>query len=243
MFNKSVSDSLQRTWLAAGAAVVTVGAGIYKDVKANKAQKNAAGRRTAYTRPKELIDIVNANQAMATQGLPEETLAYMTNQNDRAFNSSLGALQRLGGDANSAAALFEQNLQNTFKIGSQNALVNMQNWDKFINSKQYLAQASDAEWASREGMVKDEQAAAQQRRLEANAQITSGINAGISAYGNYQTGQLYKPQTTQVDAGSNRYIPNANPETVSSTDVRTAGSTITRTVVGFDPVTGRPIYG
>lgn len=172
MFNKLLSDNFQRSWVAVGSAAITIGTGVVKGIQAKKAQKNALARRKPYQTAKELIEANNMQRSLATQGFTPETLDYFTNQNDRGFANSLDAVQRLGGDANSAAALFDQRIQNTFKIGAENSLLNMQNFSKMIEGERYLAQSRDAEWASQESMIKDEQAAAQQRRLEASATET-----------------------------------------------------------------------
>lgn len=244
MFYKNTYDQLQRSWAAIGVAGVSVAAGVIKGAQAKKAQRAALAKRTAYQTPQELIEVINAQRAMADQGLPEQTLNYLTNQNDRAFNTSLGTLQRLGGEANSAAALFDQSIQNSFKIGSENTLMNMQNFSKFIDAGKYLAQSRDAEWASEQGMIKDEQAAAHQRRLEATAQIGEGINTGISVYANYKLAQLYNKKKDDTSGGSiPMYVPNANNATQSSNQVRSQGAAIGASIIGYDPTTGIPIYG
>lgn len=244
MFNRQLTDTFTRSWVAVAGAAVSIGVGVVKGAQAKKAQKAALAKRTAYQTPKELIEVINAQKAMADQGLPEQTLNYLTNQNDRAFNTSLGTLQRLGGDANSAAALFDQSIQNSFKIGSENTLFNMQSFSKFIDGGKYLAQSRDAEWASEQGMIKDEQAAAQQRRLEATAQIGEGINTGISVYANYKLAQLYNKKKDDTSGGSiPMYVPNANVGTQSSNTVRAQGATIGASIIGYDQTTGQPIYG
>ncbi len=214
MFNRLLSDQRQYAWAAVAGAVISVGAGVIKGAQAKKAQKNAMARRTPYKTPQELIEATNAAKAMATTGFSPETLNYYTNQNDRAFNSSLQATQQLGGDANQAAALFDQKFQNIYKIGQENTLLNLNNWSKFLDSQKYLAGSMDAEWASREGMIKDQQAAAQQNRLEATAQISNGINTGIAAYSNYKVGQLY---TTPANAN----VPQETFQPLAVTNSRT----------------------
>lgn len=229
--------------LSAGQTV----AGLIKDSKAKKDQQSALAKREAYKTPKELIEVVNAAKSRAQDGYDPTTLSYLTNKTDQAFDSSLDVLQRNGGDANSAAGLFDQKMQQMFKIGSENALLNMQNFSKFLSAETMLAQSRDAEWASKQGMVKDELQAAQMNRNAATAQIQNGISTGIATLANYETGKLYQQQQQKnQDTSVPNYVAapdlSLQPNTNSSS-VRSTGASIGRSVIGYDPITGKPIYG
>lgn len=221
--------------LGAGEAVY----GIIKGIKADKDFKNAMKQRKAYQTPKELYQLLQATQSNAQSGFDAETLNYLTTQNNNAFGSSLETLQKLGGDPNSAAALFDQQMQNILKVGAQNHALNLENFSKYLGALDTMANSKAAEWSSQQDIVKDKLQAANANKATAFKNISNGINTTIGALGADATGNLYgsKPQGNSVRSvggvGGNTYTagnidPTAPPPTIIKNGVTYTWNPITQ---------------
>lgn len=178
-------------------AVLAGAQAVYGAIKGNQASKDfnaAKARETPYKTPEELQKILQATQANAQGGFDAETLDYLTTQNDRAFSASLGANQRLGGNANDAAALFDQQMQSIMKVGAQNHALNLENFSRYLGALNTIADSEGAEWSSEQNIVKNELQAANANRQAAFGNIQSAINTGIAAYSEAKMDDLYDPK-------------------------------------------------
>jgi hypothetical protein len=113
-------------------------------------------------------------------GFSPETLSYITGQVDRGFSSSVNAATMLGGNPNDLSAILDQKIQASFKIGAENQLENMKNFDRYLMTQQLVADNLAAEQKSQQDMVKDEIQAAAAKKKDGMQNVVGGINAGIS---------------------------------------------------------------
>ena len=218
---------LQRTSAAIGVglAAVSIGLGVAKDVKANKAGKEALGKVKPYQTPKEVLDVLNATQSNAQSGFDATTLDYLTKQTDNAFSGSLATAEKLGGDPNALSAIFGQKIDGIMQIGAQNHQLQMSNFSAYLTAKNAVAANSAAELKSQQDLLKNQLQKVAQDKADATQQIAQGINTGISAVSNYGIAKLlaggntpttYAPQTTNTTG----YVP---PPIASSTSLRGTG--------------------
>ncbi len=180
--------------------VAQAGFGIVQSISANSKIKKALARRTAYTTPSEYFDILQATQSMASQGYDPFTLNYLTNQTDRAFDSSLSAATRLGADPNVLSNLFDQKLQATMKIGAENHALNMENFSKYLNAKDVIGTNAAAEWKSKQDMIKDELQSLGAEKQAGLQNLGSGLNATISTAASNDTAKLYTEMLAALKA-------------------------------------------
>lgn len=165
--------------LIAGGAQSIIGA--IGQGKANKQLNRLFKQRQAYQTPQEIFDIVNMTANNAQTGLGAETLDYLTGQADRGLSSSLDAATRLGADPNQLSGLLDSYFQDIFKIGNENELAKMKKFDSLISANQLLAQNKDAEWASRENILKDQMQATGAKAAAGLQNVQSGVNLGLNA--------------------------------------------------------------
>lgn len=175
--------------LLLGAGQMVLGA--TQKEKADDDAKKALAMRKPYKTPEELYKILQATEYNAQNGFDPATLAYLTNQTDRAFDSALGTAELLGANPNDLSALFDQKLQATLKIGSENAALSMENFSKYLSANQMIASSKDAEWQDAENKVKDLQQQAGVAKAQATQQISEGLNTVVSGIGQLGTSDLY----------------------------------------------------
>lgn len=169
----------------------------------NNKLKKLFKQRTAFQTPSEVLDILNSTEQRAQSGYDPQTLDFLTNQADRSFATSTGNALRLGADPNVIAGLDDQYLQNIMKIGSDNATLQLQNFDKFLNAKQLVAANKEAEWASKENLIKDEMAAASTKVAAGQQNLQSGINLGLQVATSGAMNDLYGLNTPTSNVGNN----------------------------------------
>lgn len=174
--------------LGAGQAIV----GGIQTISGNAAKKKALAKRKPYQTPQEVIDLLNATESNAQLGFNPETLAYLTNQTDRAFTGALGTASRLGADPNDLSALFDQKMQAIMKIGAQDHAYNMENFSKYLSALDSVAANKAAEQKSEQDIIKDQLQSAAQEIQTGTANISGGINTGIGAFSAGNTANLYK---------------------------------------------------
>lgn len=189
--------------LAAGQAIL----GAVQKGKANKAAKAAQDRqdsllaqRKTYKTPSEIYQALQAVTNRAQSGYDAETLNYLTSQTDRAFSSNLATQQYLGGDPNSFAASFDQQLNQIMKIGAENHAVNMQNFNNYINALDVVGKSKDAEWQSSENLIKDQLQSAQAQRANAVQDSANATNTIINAIGNGILSTYYNSANAKLDS-------------------------------------------
>jgi hypothetical protein len=206
--------------LAIAGAAQIVGNLIKGNNAADDAKKLRAQRK-AFKTSDEIYDIEAATAANAQQGYDANTLNYLDNQINRAASSAYGTAERLGADPNQLAEIFDQQIQATMKVGAENHALNMENFGKYLGAKELLSKNLDAEWASQQGLIKDDLQAANERRKEATAGVSNGVNNIISQYTSDQLAKLYKEQN-QNNTSSTASLPAIdpyNPTVINSSDI------------------------
>jgi hypothetical protein len=188
---------------AGGQAIgaIQAASGLIEKISAKKQMKRLRGMRRAFRTPDEVYDILHATQSRAQEGYDPTTLSYLTNQSDRAFSSTMGGMLRMGGDPNDAASLFDQKMQSMFRIGAESQHLNMQNFNKYINAVQLVAQNKETEWASEQSMLKDDMQAQGKRIEDANKNLQSGLNAMIGSQAAHETSDLYREDARGGNGG------------------------------------------
>jgi hypothetical protein len=185
------------------ASLVTAGIGGIQSIigaigqgKANKKLNKLFKQRTAYQTPKEIMDVLNSTQYNAQSGYDPQTLDFLTNSADRGFATQTGTALRLGADPNLISGLDDKYLQDIMRIGSDNATLQLQNFDKFLNAKTLVAENKTAEWQSREDLLKDQIQAVAGKAAAGAQNVNSGINTVVQAGSNLAASQLFKPTVT-----------------------------------------------
>lgn len=171
------------TAITVGSSVVKTIGGLFGKDNAQDEMKRLQAQVKSYQTPDEIFKIVQASQNNASQGLDAETLNYETTQIDRGFTSGLNTMLRLGGDPNDAAALYDQKIRATLKVGSDNHAENMKNFQIYLNSLGTLAANKAAEQKSKQDIIKDQIQATAGQINESNKDIWNGVNgviAGVS---------------------------------------------------------------
>lgn len=179
--------------------------GVDQKSKADQDAKTALAMRKPYKTPAELYKILQATEYNAQQGFDPVTLAYLTNQTDRAFTSALDTTQHLGGDPNDVAALFDQKMQSILRIGAENHSLNMENFSRYLAAEDAIAKSKDAEWQDAENKVKDRQQQAAVGKVQATQQISEGFNTIASGIGQIGMNNLYTDNKNGLDDQFNDY--------------------------------------
>lgn len=190
-----------------GLAGAQTALGIVQAITGDAKMKKLLAQRKAYVTPDEIFDILNATASRASSGYDPTTLNYLTNQTDRAFSSSLDAATLLGGDPNDLSALFDQKMQATFKIGAENQLLNMKNFERFLQAESLVADNLAAEAKSREDILKDRIQAAGFNKQSGLQNIGSGLNAALGTVSSLGTANLYRDQTPTDPAYTSTLTP------------------------------------
>lgn len=186
---------------------------IVEGIKAKKANKQLVklfSQRKAFTTPKEVFEILQATQFNAQSGFGAETMDFLTNQADRAFATNTGTALRLGADPNTISGLDDQYLQSIMKIGADDSMLRLQNFDKFLNAKELVAQNKAAEWQSKENLLKDQMAAVSGQVAAATQSGQSGINLVTAAGSAAASGNLYGNNSFSTTRLPNTNLSNNN---------------------------------
>ena len=187
--------------MAAAAIVlsaVSIASGIIQAAAAAKRRKALSreqdrllAQRKTYKTPSETYEILNAAENRAQSGLDPATLAYLTGESNNAFGSALSVAQYLRADPNSLSGIYDQHLNNIIKIGAENHNQNMKNFTGYIGALGAVGESKDAEWLSRDNLLKDQMQAKQADINFAAASEQSGYNTAISGVSNLATALLY----------------------------------------------------
>lgn len=189
--------------------------------KANLNLDKLFKQRKAYQTPKEIFDIVNMQENAAQTGFSPQTLDYLTSKTDAGLASSLGTAGRLGADPNTLSTLVDSYSKDIFGIAGENELTKMKKYDGLLNALQLLSQSKDAEWASKDNLIKDQMAAQAAKLQAARENVQSGLNligggiSGIASSNLYSDGSAGKvankgtavSTSTGTNPGSNRATP------------------------------------
>lgn len=179
-----------------GLGALEAGLNYFAKRKALKEQKALLSQRKAYQTPQEIFDILNATESKAASGFDPTTLAYLTNQTDQAFAGSLGTLNRLGGNPNDAAALFNEKVDSIMKISSQDQELKTQNFSRYLSALGEVAANKAAEQKSQQDIIKDKLQATGVNIQNNDMNIASGLNAIIGGASALGVGSLYNPDGT-----------------------------------------------
>jgi hypothetical protein len=147
----------------------------------NRRLKRLFNQRSVYSTPDEVYDSLNLATNNAQTGFGAETMNYLTTQSDRDLTSSLGAATRLGADPNAIANIFDNQMQNVLKIGAENETMRLSKLGQVYQGLQGVIQGKDAEYASKQNLIKDQMAAEAQKVQAGQQNIESGINGAIGA--------------------------------------------------------------
>lgn len=173
--------------------------------EANRDLQRLFSQRKAYKTPAEIFDILNLTESNAAHGYSDETLNYLTGQAGAGLSGTLGTAERLGADPNQLSGILDSYYGDIFKIGAENDLVKMKKFDSLTNAIGLVAQNKEAEYQSRENLIKDQMQAAAARLSKAEQGVNSGLNFGIQALTNLASGGLYntsKPNSPEIIASN-----------------------------------------
>jgi hypothetical protein len=172
-----------------GAAQAAVG--LVQTITQGARSKRLRKQRRAYQTPDEIYDILNAVESRASSGYSPETLQYITSGADNALSSSLSAATRLGADPNQLSNMLDQRIQASFRLGAENQLENMKNFQGYIDALGLVAENKAAEQKSREEYLRDDLAAAGAGQQAGFQNILGGAQTALNTIAADRTSRLY----------------------------------------------------
>ena len=181
-----------------GLAAAQTALGLVQAISGGAKAKRLLKQRRAYQTPEEIFKILQASQSRAAGGYDPGTLSYITGQADRGFSSSLNAATQLGADPNQLSALLDQRIQSTFRIGAENQLRNMENFNKYISSLNLVAENDAAEQKSQQDLIKDQLQATSMQQQSGLQNIFGGANTALSTVSSMETANLYRDRTKAI---------------------------------------------
>lgn len=184
------------TALALGSSVIQGIRGLFGGSSAKGEMEDLLNQRAAYKTPDEVYDILAATQNNASSGLDPVTLSYLTGQTNQTFAAGLGTAERLGANPNDLGALFEQKINATMKIGSENHSANMARFSEYLSALGSVAENKTAEWKSQQDILKDKIQAKAGEIKSYRADVGNSINTAVGALAADETGNLYNPNST-----------------------------------------------
>ena len=159
--------------------------------KENEKLDQLFAQRTAFQTPSEVYDILNLSQNEAQQGFSDQTMEYFTGQAGAGLAGTLGVAKRLGADPNNLDNILDSYYGDIFRIGAESDLVKMKKTDQFTKALGLVAANEEAEWQSRENIIKDQMQAASARFDAQNLQYNSGFGLLTQAGTNLAIDDLY----------------------------------------------------
>lgn len=146
MFKNDYTVSFQRSWLAAGAAVVSAGVGIYKTVKSSNDQKKQRKaleeekrNQPKYEIPEAFEENRNISASNASQGLGSSAKDFYKSLVEGGLTSSLTAAQSGGGGVNSLQELMDSYNRSAQSTAAADAQLKRANIGDFIKENTALA--------------------------------------------------------------------------------------------------------
>lgn len=204
---------LQYTLAAVGVigSVASLGYSVYKDVKSEKQDKQAAAEGASLKRPFEKIqDEYYQNQNIAkeqaTSGLPIDVKLGLQKQRDRGLSSSLDALKQGGGGPNDFGRLnsiYDDSLKNESAEDAQQHFANIQ---YLLGVNKDIAGQKTTQWGVNEYQPYESKLAEiQGRRTAAQTNEANAVNQGIGSITSITTSLKnavggYKNTPSSVDA-------------------------------------------
>lgn len=132
------------SYVAAGAAVVSAGVGIYKSVKAKKQEKRdrAALEKAKAEQPDYAIQPEfeqNRNLYAGSLGMPQSVQNFYKSVAEQGLTSSIGAMQQFGGGINSLGDLLDKHNQSMERAAVADAQMRIAGVKDFIGANSALA--------------------------------------------------------------------------------------------------------
>lgn len=176
----------------AGAALsaLQTGWGIYQDIKSQKKINSLLTQETPFQTSQQIYDILNAtlNQAQGDT----ITRNFETNQVNQNLSDSIGAATRLGADPNVLSSIFQNSVNGIMKVGEDFHQSNTAAFSNVLNAFKLLADNKDAEYASKQDILKDKLAAAGANLQTGTQNISGGLSGILSSLSSKATGDLFK---------------------------------------------------
>lgn len=188
------------TALQAAEGIVQTGVGLIEGGAARKRQRGLLAQRQTFQTPDEIGKILNLTLNQA--GGDTISRNYSQNGLDNAFSSYFGTAERLGANANDLSSGFQQYMQGQFKIGDQFHQSNTEQFSKVLSAYGLVAQNKEAEYVSKQDLLKDRLSAEGLNLQSAAGNIQGGLNTTNAAISSYAIQQLYKNQ-----AGNDKPLP------------------------------------
>lgn len=238
---------------SAAANVLQTGLGLYKSFTGASDYKKARDEQAKLADPfykiqDEYFQNKNIAEANAGQGLPSATKNYLTTQAGQGLGTGISASLQGGGDPNQIAKLLQGYYNNVGKIGSEDALMHVQNIDKFIDRNKDLAGQKTMAWTLNEYAPYERKLKELKERMAAGKQNEFGglsdAIGGIAATGtSLQNSGLGK--TSSIPSTFEKYavptntvsqpVPNVyNPNTIQQ------GNNLSQTPLNLTPVDSIP---
>lgn len=183
-----------------------------KEKRANREQERLFKQRKAFQTPSEVFDILNLTTSNAAQGYSDDTMQFLTGQAGSGLAGSLATAERLGADPNQLSGLLDSYYGDIFKIGAENDLLKMKKFDSLTNALQLVAANKEAEYQSKENLLKDRMQSVASRVQAANVGQQSGLNLLTSGLANLAAGFLYDNSTPNRPGITASNIPATVPE-------------------------------
>lgn len=175
------------SWVSVGVGAVSLGASVYKGLKANSADKQAAKegaslKRPFYQIPGEYFENRNIASERATQGLSDAEKTYTGEQRERGLASSLDTLGETGGGPNDFAQLNQVFADSLKSQSALDAQLHMKNIEFFTNANKELAgQKATAFGVNELQPYESKLKEIQDRRIAAQTNENNAVDEGIGA--------------------------------------------------------------
>lgn len=149
------SDHLQRSYIAAGVAVVGGVTSVVKGINASNAKaKNEAElaklKPSFYKIQDEYVQNRNIAGNLAGQGLPSATQNYLTTEGQRGLGTSIAGLSQNGGNPNDVGRLNDVYNRSIDRTAAEDAQVRLGNINNFMNYNKELAGQKTMQWTLNE---------------------------------------------------------------------------------------------
>lgn len=150
MLFKNLSDHFQRSYIAAGAAVVGVGTSVWKGIQAGKEKRRAQEEISKLKQPfYKVQDEYNQNRRIAANniGLPDSNKNFYTTEAQRGVGAGVSGINQAGGSPNDVTDLFsayDRSLDKTAAMDAEQKIMGIQN---FMNTNKEVAGQQTIKWS------------------------------------------------------------------------------------------------
>lgn len=217
----SFEPRLQRTWIAAGTAVVGIGTQVYNGIKQKNEAKKLASQNQYHPMgiPREELENQQIAKNQALQGLPSQQYNMAMQNIQRQQQTALAG----GQDRRAGLGLIGQTQQNTDdatgRLDVENANARLQNQRSLYGVNNQVAAYKTQDWQNNEENRQRNYNYSQQLLGASNENITGAIDSGLAAITGMAGNGLFSgwkplrnasganPLNTKVDR-SNNTTPN-----------------------------------